>query len=931
MGETQPLVYHGTDNQESETLVNGVHEKCSSGSKKIGQSDLAKLLIVALLAIFATHLYDQHANAANNNAVDTNNKLSPPPGLPPVAEDKNSEKSEDASASTTATPLQYRPYCMTYQNQKTARILQTSMGSPSQQWSRIPCYAEPEKVRMWTKSPPPNAHLNEYGNPDAILNISLDETSFPDRPPILGFGAAFTESASLNYQSLSEKGKETLMELYFGKSGLGYALGRVHINSIDFSVEAYSFDDVDGDFELKHFDMDVKHDNQKDGMMDMIRRATSVFATAWKPAEVEDGEETTTGSLANVTKDGNLLMYASPWSPPAWMKNPTWEDPKNATHASGMTGSTEPSCLREGTGKDSRYAKAWALYFSKFITAYREHGIPLWAITVQNEPEFPAPWEACAYTSKTEADFVAYHLGPQLEKDHPDVKLFMFDHNKDHMIKWAKVLLNETAHPSYKYIDGTAYHWYAGGMDRLLDGAVGSPNLHRFQSTLKDLFEVKENATNATLLVDETTATVTVAPETPLEPVAPTQDKEHIILGSEACHCPYTGYAGGDIEVYWARAERYAHAILADLAAGSNGWVEWNLVLDSVGGPNHLNNLCDTGILAVPHRAIFNGTESEIPPTLPFEKTKHKFGVNVGDSRTRAELNALGFPAKYLDDGLAVQPIYYYMGHISRYVRPGSRVLSGLIQESKASEESSATTTPFRAFRSQGQVVPGGGFNDLARNGIEVTAWPCEGSTRQVFHWDEDTKHIKVLGHDWLGKPTKSCVAKEEDLSFKGITLKDCKRKPAATFEKVLIKSKNKNETWVQFVQTNVPESSKRVDRCLVLGHLGNGGGALGPRGGAPVRYGSCASAQSKWKYSDPSGGEITTVLDTGGEVCMTTGWPFLQMGAFSTPNGESESTVVLLNEARDSANYVLYDGNDVVLSGSIPPRSIQTILLDPN
>ncbi|CAJ1946768.1 unnamed protein product [Cylindrotheca closterium] len=910
MGETQPLIYHGKNGQAPETMENETKEKstCSSG--------VAKLVIVALLAIIGTHLYDRHFNATDK-VVENSSDLPPPPELPSAAEE-NSETSEDASASTTTAPLQYRPYCMTYHNQKTARILQTSMGSPSQQWSRIPCYAEPEKVRKWAKSPtPPDAHVNEYGNPDAILNISLNDASFADRKPILGFGAAFTEAASLNYQSLSEKGKETLMELYFGKSGLGYALGRVHINSCDFSVKSYSFDDVDGDFELEQFDTNATHDNQKDGMMDMIRRATSVFERAWKPAAEVEGEEIDPTRL----KDGNLLMYASPWSPPAWMKNPIYDvDPENATHAAGMTGSTTPSCLREGTGKDSRYAKAWALYFSKFITTYREHGIDLWGITVQNEPEFPAPWEACAYTPEAQADFVAYHLGPQLEKDHPDIKVLMFDHNKDHMITWAKLLLNETAHPSYKYIDGTAYHWYAGGMDRLLDGAVGSPNLHRFQSTLKDLFETKttEQDVNDTL-PNETIATV-----------APNQGKEHIILGSEACHCPYTGYAGGSIEVYWARAERYVHTILADLAAGSNGWVEWNLVLDSVGGPNHLNNLCDTGILAVPHRAIVNGSEADIPPTLPFEKTKHQFGVNVGDTRTRAELNALGFPAKYLDTGLAVQPIYYYMGHISRYVRPGSRALSGLIQESKASEESSPLTTPNRAFRSQGQVVPGGGFNDLARNGIEVTAWPCEGSTRQVFEFDEDTKRIKVLGHDWLGKPTKSCLAKEADMSFKGITLTDCKKKLAATFDMVPIDSAS-NSTWVQFVQTNVPETSKRVDRCLVLGHLGNDGGALGPRGGAPVKYGSCAGGQSKWKYSDPSGGEIiTTVLDAG-EVCMTTGWPFLQMGAFSTPNGESESTVVLLNEARDSANYVLYDGGDVVLSGSIPPRSIQTVLLDSN
>ena len=127
--------------------------------------------------------------------------------------------------------------------------------------------------------------------------------------------------------------------------------------------------------------------------------------------------------------------------------------------------------------------------------------------------------------------------------------------------------------------------------------------------------------------------------------------------------------------------------------------------LDSIGGPNHLNNLCDTGILAVPHRAV-NG--SHTPPTFDFEHTNAsaRFGTNVGDSRTREELNALGFPAKHLDDGLAVQPMYYYMGHISRYVRPGSRAVHGIVNSAKSG---------FRTFRSPGQVVAGGGMNDLAR------------------------------------------------------------------------------------------------------------------------------------------------------------------------------------------------------------------------
>ena len=332
--------------------------------------------------------------------------------------------------------------------------------------------------------------------------------------------------------------------------------------------------------------------------------------------------------------------------------------------------------------------------------------------------------------------------------------------------------------------------------------------------------------------------------------------------------------------------------------------------LDSIGGPNHLNNLCDTGILAVPHRAV-NG--SHTPPTFDFEHTNAsaRFGTNVGDSRTREELNALGFPAKHLDDGLAVQPMYYYMGHISRYVRPGSRAVHGIVNSAKSG---------FRTFRSPGQVVAGGGMNDLARVGIEVTAWPCEGSTRQQFVWSKE-RQLSVSGHDWLGTPTLSCIAAAPDSSFMGLTLAECDDR-AATFD--LIPADEMGGVYFRQINT----AAARTDVCLVLKPLQNNGGAYGPLGGAQVSLGPCNTTAAEWSYSFETGEVISHHLDEG-EVCMTTGWPFFQMGAFSTPKGESDRTVVLLNEARDAANYVLYDGEDVLLSGSIPPRSIQTVLID--
>jgi glucosylceramidase len=132
------------------------------------------------------------------------------------------------------------------------------------------------------------------------------------------------------------------------------SLGRTHINSCDFSVHSYSFDDTEDDFTLDDFDNDVTHDLDS-GMVDMMLLATNTVKESY-PNEVDEY---------------GMRIIASPWSPPAWMKGPTSMDVKGAKHAANMTGSAEgaPVCLRDGVGSESKYASSWALYFSKFISA----------------------------------------------------------------------------------------------------------------------------------------------------------------------------------------------------------------------------------------------------------------------------------------------------------------------------------------------------------------------------------------------------------------------------------------------------------------------------------------------------------------------------------------------------------------------------------
>ena len=365
-------------------------------------------IVVAVVALLAVHL-----------------RPSPPP----------------LQLTTDASQVLIRPFCFTTSTNQKARILQTSMKEPSHQWAEQPCVQGASTNR-----------INAFGAPDAILQVNFSQVAHPERDiPILGFGGAFTEAAARNFQRLTQPGQDAVLELLFGPQGLGYTLGRLHINSCDFSVQSYSFDEKKNDFDLNDFDMNVLHDVET-GMVDMARRAISKVRASWTQS-------------VGPKKDGEFLLYASPWSPPSWMKLPTWEDYKrnpNATTAHAMTYSAQPNCLKEGVGPHSRYARAWALYFAKYLTAYQNLGLPLQAVTVQNEPEFPAPWEACAYDPDSQRAFVANHLGPVLRELHPEVQIWVFDHNKDHVITWVDNLLNETSEAK-EYISGTAYHWYAGG------------------------------------------------------------------------------------------------------------------------------------------------------------------------------------------------------------------------------------------------------------------------------------------------------------------------------------------------------------------------------------------------------------------------------------------------------------------------------------
>lgn len=368
---------------------------------------------------------------------------------------------------------------------------------------------------------------------------------------ILGFGGAFTEAAAINYHSLPEEVQREVMDAYFSDAGLRYSMGRVPIGSCDFSPAEHSFWPEGG-----VFDKDVAYDQLQ--LLPFIRTALR-------------------------TSSRGIRLLASPWSPPAWMKEPfNHSSPSgHISSYSSMSGSAQPNGLLLSRAVQG----AWASYLSQWVTAYAAQGVDIWGLTVQNEPEFAAPWEACAWDAAAMQTFITSFLGPLLRREHPQLQLLAFDHNKDHLLHWAQALYTPEA---VQYIDGMAFHWYAGD-DRELDGTYGYNNV------------------NATSYLQAARG-------------------KHL-LGTEGCSCP-----GVHIDDYL-RGERTAHDILFDLLANAHGWIDWNLLLDARGGPNHANNYCDAPLI----------------------------------------VNAHG-------GGVHYQPKYFHMGHFAKFLSPGSvRVASRAI------------------------------------------------------------------------------------------------------------------------------------------------------------------------------------------------------------------------------------------------------------
>lgn len=423
-------------------------------------------------------------------------------------------------------------------------VLQFVSSSKVGAQSAAPSFKSNAKIQVYTTAENTQLRLSLSNN--FILNSASQQTKStvsitidPSKTDqtFLGIGGAITDASAEVFAKLSSKKQQEFLNAYYDKNkGIGYSLARTNMHSCDFSSESYTYIQ-EGDKELKTFTID--HD--KKYRIPLLKKAIA-------------------------TAGGKLTLFVSPWSPPAFMK-----DNNDVLHGGVLL---------------PEFAQSWANYYAKFIKAYEKEGIPVWGLTIQNEPMASQRWESCIYTPEAERDFLKNFLGPTLEKEGlGSKKIIIWDHNRGEMLEKRANLVFSDPEVS-KYAWGIGFHWY-----ETWNG--GSP---KFESVGK------------------------------VHEAFPSKN----LLFTEGC---IEKFDASKFQ-FWGNAERYGINMIHDFNNGTTGWTDWNILLDQNGGPNHVGNFCFAPIHA--------------------DTTK---------------------------DELIYTPMYYYIGHFSKFIQPGAKRIRNVISD----------------------------------------------------------------------------------------------------------------------------------------------------------------------------------------------------------------------------------------------------------
>ncbi len=411
------------------------------------------------------------------------------------------------------------------------------------------------------------------------------------RQQIDGFGNSITESSVFVLACLTPEQRHAVLEEMYGADGANFSASRTVVGASDFALKGhYSYDDVDGDEALEHFSMAVHQDGFSQAEYPQIKDETyDMWQCLHEIAAIKDGSE--------------WRLVASPWTAPAWMKdNKQFFDKQN----------------RYGGALLPQYYDAFARYYVKYLKAYEESGIHFWAITPENEPMGnDGSWESMHLSPAVEAELIGQYLGPQLKANGlGDVKILGFDQNTFEAAPYTAAIFGDEA--ANAYTDGTALHWYGS-------------TVSCFPEVLDSL-----HAAHPDKRLIHTEGCVDNLGRDGWPGVSDYEGyKECCWFNNDAFWWTPSATDWAYSTPWWpewhpkyAVVHRYASYIIDGLNHWLTGYIDWNAVLDSIGGPTHVNNNCGAMLMV-----------------------------------------------DYEHDVLYYTPYYYVMKQFSRSMRPGDTVL----------------------------------------------------------------------------------------------------------------------------------------------------------------------------------------------------------------------------------------------------------------
>ena len=412
----------------------------------------------------------------------------------------------------------------------------------------------------------------------AFATAAADEQSTrliirPDivKQTITGIGSSFTESSAFVLAHLDTEQRDQIMRDVYSEDGANFALARTPIGSTDFSVEGkYSYAEVADDAALDNFSIDVDKDGFSNTQYPGIKDTS--FDVLPMIQQVLDIKQQQT--------DSDFRIIASAWTAPPWMKDiNTWYIP----------GTPENDYQGTGGSLKPQYEATYADSIINYLDQYQQAGVELWGLTPVNEPHGNSgQWESMHFTPETQRDFIKDLLGPKLQASaHNDIKLLIYDQNRDGLEHWTDVILGDEEAAQYVY--GSAVHWYEA------TEKVYEDVLQKVHSKFPDFDIIHTEGT-----IDDLGKP---APGGIIDTVKFQEENwfnnDSFWWNANATDWAYTATWAPNVEDHpiYVPVHRYARNIIVSFNHWMSGWIDWNIVLDSNGGPNHVGNFCGAPIM----------------------------------------------------------------------------------------------------------------------------------------------------------------------------------------------------------------------------------------------------------------------------------------------------------------------------------------------